>query len=74
MYIFESIDEIAQKIFQIRTTELDYLCEKQIFQTMHQRIYFFDHDIIRQFFYTKHRDCVLNCLEWLHNQKKIIQI
>ena len=74
MYIFESIDEKAQKIFQIRTTELDYLCEKQIFQTMHQRIYFFDHDIIRQFFYTKHRDCVLNCLEWLHNQKKIIKI
>lgn len=74
MYIFDSIDKKIQQIFQIQTMELDYLCEKRIFHSIYQGIYFFDHDIIRQFFYTEHWDCVLDCLEWLHKQGNIIKL
>lgn len=39
-----------------------------------QGIYLFDHDVIRKFFCTKHGDSVLNCLEWIHSQKKTSKI
>lgn len=69
MYVFDSIDKRIQRIFQIQTQELNYLCEKSILRLIHQSIYLFDHDIIRNFFYRNYQDHVLDCLQWLHEQK-----
>ena len=68
------IDSKIQHIFQIHTTELEYLFEKNIFQSRQQGVYFFDHDIIRKFFYIKYGYNALSCLEWLHGQKNICKI
>lgn len=74
IYVFDVVDSKLQNIFQISTEELDYLCKKHILRSAQQGIYLFDHDVIRKFFCTKHGDSVLNCLEWIHSQKKTSKI
>lgn len=69
IYVFDFIDKHIQSIFQIQTTELDYLCKKNIIRMQYQGIYLFDHDIIRNFFYENYRDNVLDALQWLYKQK-----
>ena len=74
MYVFDSIDKHTQDIFQLKSDELNYLCEKSILRRVHQDIYIFDHDIIRDFFNKEYQDHILDCLVWLHeneNAKKI---
>lgn len=68
MYMFDSIDKYIQSIFQIQTTELNYLCKKNIIRMQYQEIYLFDHDIIRNFFYKNYRDYVLVALQWLNKE------
>lgn len=68
MYVLDSIDKRIQDIFQIKTEELDYLCEKNIFHQTYQGIYHFDHDIIRKFFYENYQDYILVSLQWIHER------
>lgn len=74
IYIFDVVDSKLQSIFHISTEELDYLCEKHILKSSQRGIYLFEHDIVRNFFCTKHADSVLICLEWIHSQKRIDKI
>ncbi len=69
MYLFDSIDKHLQNIFQVRTEELDYLYKKNILRLSNMGRYFFDHDIIRNFFYQTYHDHVFDCLTWLSMQK-----
>ena len=73
VYVFDSINSHKKKIFNIQQSELKYLCEKNILRE-YEGIYFFDHDIIRNFFYQSYRDHVLYSLEWLQQQKAEKQI
>lgn len=68
MYIFDSIDRHIKNLFQIKTEELNYLCDKNILRLMRKDIYSFDHDIIRNFFYVEYQDHVLDCLHWIYKQ------
>ncbi len=72
MYIFDYIDAYIQKVFQLSSDELNYLCGKNFFKKDRAGLYYFDHDIIRNFFYKKYPDRVLDCLKCLQ-EKKISQ-
>lgn len=74
MYLFDSIDKHTQSIFQLQTEELDYLNKKNILRLENTGIYFFDHDIIRNFFYRAYHDHVFNCLTWLSKQNNAEKI
>lgn len=63
MYLFEAIDSFVQSIFQINSEELIYLCKKNIFRSNNTKIYFFDHDIIRNFFYQFYGEHVFDSLK-----------
>lgn len=71
MYLFDSIDKHIQNIFQIKKEELDFLHKKNILRLSNTNIYFFDHDIIRKFFYQAYYDHVFDCLTWLNDQKGV---
>lgn len=74
MYIFDLIDKKIQNIFKIESTELTFMCDKNIFQSSNQGIYYFDHDIVRDFFCKTYPDNVLDCLIWLHEQNNVSKI
>lgn len=75
VYIFDSIEKYTQDIFDLSTSELDYLCKKNILRLQKSETYTFDHDIIRNFFLKKYPQHILDCLVWLQKEgrKKAIR-
>lgn len=61
-YLLETLDQQKMKLFNINTTDLEFLAEHQIL--LHSDTgYCFAHDIIRRFYEQQYRDKRLYCLQ-----------
>lgn len=68
VYIFDFLDSNLQQIFGINVEELDFLHKKNILRSQMSDIYFFDHDIIRDFFFKNHSEHIFVCLEYIKKE------
>lgn len=68
VYIFDSINKQLQQIFRISNEELELLCKKNILRTHSSGIYTFDHDIIRNFYFSNYSQYILDCLKFVKQE------
>lgn len=68
IYIFDSINGHLQQIFQITNKELELLCKKNILRTNSSGIYIFDHDIIRNFYFSNYSQYIWDCLKFVKQE------
>lgn len=70
LFLFDKLDEELQRLFEINENNLKYLQEKHILQVTSTGIYLFDHDIIRNYFFTNHKQHTIDALKWIYDYNK----
>lgn len=71
LFLFDRLDNELICLFEIDGNNLKYLQEKHILQVSLTGTYFFDHDIIRNYFFSNHKQHILDAIKWIYDHNKI---
>ena len=74
LFLFDKVDPVLIEMLNLKKSELEQLKEYGFLRTLSSDIYVFDHDIIRSFFVTNHREKLLFCLEWLRQHGNVTKL